>query len=93
MDYEVATPGRKQEKKVYHINFLKPPSDPAVPNPWPNLLSSGSWYELEPGNLFLWNLEIQTVQVDDSIETPGVDTTSTSGVGRSFGMGGLHEKY
>ena len=74
VDYEVSTPGRRQEKKIYHINLLKlwrQPSTPAVPN----LLAVIEEMPEDEQDLGPWypDGESEDAEFDESkIQTPGL---------------------
>lgn len=77
VDYEVETPGRRQEKKIYHINLLKK-WNPALVNSALALLatidpeqSNDSESDLD---LFEWTSE-ETVETIDGVEMPDLTPT------------------
>ena len=69
VDYEVETPGRRREKKVYHINLLKKWNS-APEKAMLAVMESRGAESPEAGGLYLWGSEIQMTM--DEIETPGL---------------------
>ena len=69
VDYEVETPGRRREKKVYHINLLKKWNS-APEKAMLAVMESRGAEGPEAGGLYLWGSEIQMTM--DEIETPGL---------------------
>ena len=69
VDYEVETPGRRREKKVYHINLLKKWNS-APEKAMLAVMESRGAVGPEAGGLYLWGSEIQITM--DEIETPGL---------------------
>ncbi|XP_064389549.1 uncharacterized protein LOC135337548 [Halichondria panicea] len=74
VDYEVATPGRRQKKKIYHINLLKLWKCPT--QPVSNLMSimeeGNECDEEESTNLSLWEPEETLFDVTE-IQTPDLN--------------------
>ncbi len=75
VDYEVATPGRRQEKKVYHINLMKLWKSPTQA-PAPNLMSimeeGNELGEEESTDLSLWEPEGTLIDAAE-IQTPALN--------------------
>lgn len=71
VDYEVATPGRRREKKVYHVNLQKK-WNPASANPAMNFLAMVDEQnpdEPEASDLLSWNGDSGADCLDPQIPT------------------------
>ena len=70
VDYEVETPGRRKEKKIYHINLLKrwnPPSP--LKNAFLAIMVGESEADPEPGDIIPWDWNMLN-RATDQFETP-----------------------
>jgi len=70
VDYEVATPLIRQERKVYHINLKK--WNASRTEPMPNCLAMVEDDESHPDALCAWDADLSKGTGSSQIEAPGL---------------------